>query len=145
MHGGEFRAVRHFGVARGAQIPDVVEQRDHDAEHRAFRAELLRVGNLQLVPDDQARGRERDVERVLLVVVDGVDAEVPGHAAGEHALEVAEHVGEGGEFLARPDLGEQFFDGGAHVGSRTHEHRVGYVVVAATGFCDHVRALAFAH
>ena len=122
-----------------------MEQRDHDAEHGALRAELLRVRNLQLVADDQARRGERDVERVLLVVIDGVDAEVPRHAAGEHALEVAEHVGESREFLAGPDSGEQLFDGRTHVGSRTHEHRVGYVVVAATGFCDHVCALAFAH
>ena len=91
--------------------------------------------------DDEARRGERDVERVLLVVVDGVDAEVPGHAPGEHAFEVAEHVGEGGEFLARPDLREQLFDRRAYVGSRAHEYRVGHVVVAAAGFCDHGRAM----
>jgi hypothetical protein len=59
---------------------------------------------------------ERDVERVLLVVVDGVDAEVAGHAAREHAFEVAEHVRERGEFLAGPDAGEKFLD-------RRHERR----------------------
>ena len=128
-----------------AQVTDVVEQRHDDAEHGALRPELLRLRHLQFVADDEPRGGERDVERVLLVVVDGVDAEVAGHAAGEHAFEVAEHVREGGEFLARPDPGEQLFDRGANVGSRAHEHRVGDVVVAAAGFGDHVRAIAFEH
>ncbi len=114
-----------------------MEQRHNDAEHGALGTELLRLGHLQLVAGDQPRGGERDVQRVLLVVVDGVDAEVAGHAAREHALEVAEHVREGGEFPSRPDPGEQLLDRGANVGSRTHEHRVGDVVVAAAGFGDH--------
>ena len=101
MHGGEFGAVRHVGVARGAQVADVVEQRDDDAEHGALGAELLRLRHLHLVAGDQPRGGERDVERVLLVVVDGVDAEVAGHAAREHAIEVAEHMCESGKFLVR--------------------------------------------
>ncbi len=137
MHGGELGAVGHLGVAGGAQVTDVVEQRDDDTEHGALRAEALRFGHLHLVADDQPRGGQRDVERVLLIVVDGVDAVVPGHAAREHAFEIAEHVGEGGELVARPDLGEQLFDGGANIGSRTHEDRVGDVVVAATGVGDH--------
>jgi hypothetical protein len=114
-----------------------VEQRYDDAEHRALVPELLRVGNGQVVARDQPRRRERDVERVLLIVVDGVDAEVAGHAAREHALEVAEDVGEGGELLARPDTREQLFDRGANIGGRAHEHRVGDVVIAAAGFSLH--------
>ena len=141
MHGGELGAVRHVGVVGRAQISDVVEQGNDDAEHGALRAELLRLRHLHLVADDEPRGGERDVERVLLVVVDRVDAEVAGHAPGEHAFEVAEHMRECGEFLARPDLVEQLFDRGTHVGSRTHEDGVGYVVVAAAGFRDHGRAM----
>ena len=137
MHGGELGAVGHVGVARAAQVTDVVEQRHDDAEHGALRPEALRLGHLQFVADDQPRGGERDVERVLLVVVDGVDAEIAGHAAREHAFEIVEDVGEGGEFLAGPDPGEQLLDRGANIGSRTHEHRVGDVVVAAARFGEH--------
>jgi hypothetical protein len=122
-----------------------VEQRNDNTEHGALMAELLRVRDLHFMTDDEPRRGERDVQRVLLVVIDGVDAEVPGHAPGEHALEVAEHVGESGEFLVRPDFGEQLFDSRTNVGSRAHENRVGYVVVAAAGFCDHVRALGVEH
>ena len=88
--------------------------------------------------DDQSRGRERDVERVLLIVIDGVDAVIAGHAAGEHSFEVAEHAGERGESLPGPDFGKQLFDRRTYVGSRAHEHCVGHVVVAAAGFSGHV-------
>jgi hypothetical protein len=137
VHGRELRAVRNVAVASGAQIADVVEQRDDDAEHRALGTELLRIGNGEVVPRDQARRGERDVERVLLVVVDGIDAEVAGHAAREHALEIAEDLRESRKFVARPDAREQLLDRGANIGGRAHEYRVGDVVIAAAGFSLH--------
>jgi hypothetical protein len=141
VHGGELGAIRHVGVARGAQVTDVVEQGDDDAEHGALGPELLGVGHLHVMPGDEPRGGERDVEGVLLIVIDGVDTVIPRHAAGEHAVEIAEHLRERRKALAGPDFGEQLFDCGPHVGSRAHEYRVGHVVVASAGFCAHFSAM----
>ena len=50
-----------------------------------------------LVSHDEARERQRDIQCVLAVVIDGVDAEIAGDLAGEQPLEVLESRGKRAE------------------------------------------------
>ncbi|MBK6596908.1 MAG: hypothetical protein IPG25_02925 [Proteobacteria bacterium] len=87
---------------------------------------------LQLVAADQSRGGERDIERVLLIVVNRVDAEVARHMTGEHPLEILEHGPENRKRLAGPDAGKQFLNGVPHGWRRTDLHGTGDVVIATS-------------
>ena len=94
-------------------------------------AQALRRFLLALVADQQARERQGDVERVLAVVVDGVDAVEALDLAGEQPLEVPEGALEGLHGQLRPGGAEQALDRGEHRLRRTDLHGVGDVEIAA--------------
>ena len=103
--GEEARAARHVrarefsAIARGfiladpAQVTHVVEERDDEASHGALAAEAFFSCSLPLVTDDEPRECESDVQRVLAIVINGVDAEIARDFAREQALEAARHDG----------------------------------------------------
>ena len=107
-------AVLGFLVAALAQVADVVEQRGDQADDRAFAAEALGRLDLPLVARHQPRHRQRDVERVLHVVVQRVDALVARRASAEHLLEAQERALDRLERRAWPGLGEQLGDRESH-------------------------------
>jgi hypothetical protein len=124
--------LRLFGAF--AQVADVVEQREEDAHRGALGAQRhVGVDVAALVTHHQPRHRERHIERVLLVVVNGVHAEVTGHAAREGHFEIMEGARDRSEGQSGPGAFEQFLHRIAHVGRRAHPHGVGDVVIAAAG------------
>ncbi len=92
MSAGKFGAVIDLAVIQPAQVAHVVKQAGDQSEQCAFSAQACFLIVLPLVSDEQARERERDVERVLSIVIDGIDAQVAGHFAGEESLEMLERL-----------------------------------------------------
>src|SRR6185436_12891781 len=91
----EFGAVaRGFILADAAEVADVVKQRDDETRDRALAPEAHGRFGLALVTHQHPRERESDVERVLAIVVDGVDAEIAGEFAGKHGFEMLESLRE---------------------------------------------------
>ena len=116
MRAGELRAVARVLVVGAAQIAHVVKQPGDEADHGARAAQAGRLVLLPLVAHDQAREREGDVERVLPVVVHGVDAVESGHLAGEQPLEVLEGARQRLQGQPRPRGPVQRLDRGKHRG-----------------------------
>jgi hypothetical protein len=113
---------REHGAVHGArvellvaQVARVVKERAHERELGALGAEPVRRLDAHLVPRDQARDRERHVERVLDVVIGRVDAVIARIAAGKHPLEVVEREPDGVERGARIKREEKVFDRLAHL------------------------------
>jgi len=131
VRAGEFRAVAMRGVVGLADVARVVEQRDHQAEQRALRAEALLGRVRAFVAHQQPRHGERVVQRVLHVVIDGVAAEIAGKLAVEQPLEVGERRAELLDRSARPGPRVEFLDRATRRRHRAHLHGVGDVVVAA--------------
>jgi hypothetical protein len=69
---GEFRAVG-LGVVGTPQIADIVKQPGDDSDRGPRAPEARGFVLLPLVADQQPCKRQRDVERVLAIVIDGVD------------------------------------------------------------------------
>ena len=99
---GELRSVVVHLIAEFADVARIVKQRSDQRHDRALGAEAARRIDRALVPDQQPRHRERHVERMLTIVIDGVDAVISGHASGEQALEFFERNGDPVEGLSRP-------------------------------------------
>ncbi len=132
MHAREHRAVDGRGVAFFvAQITDVVEQRADDRELGAIRAQPVAELDAHLVARDEPHERERHVERVLHVVIRGVDRVIVRVEAAEHALEIVEGEPDGIERVAGVQRAKDVRDGGPHLRCRAHLHGVGHVVVVA--------------
>ena len=87
---------------------------------------------LALVADDEACERECDVEGVLAVVIDGIDAEVAGHETGEQLFEMIEGVPQRLHRGVGPGRGEKLFDGSKHRRRGTHLHGIGDIKIAAS-------------
>src|SRR5205823_1907174 len=134
---GEFGAVARVAIVRAAQIPDVVKEPRDQAHHGARASEAPGLVLLTLVADQQPRERERDVERVLAIVIDGIDAVITGDAARKQPLEVLEGARERLHRQARPGRPVEHLDGAEHGTGRAHLHAVGDVEIAApdTGHC----------
>ena len=90
-----------------AQVTDIVEQPGEDADGGARGAQALRRILLALVADQQAREREGDVEGVLAIVVDGVDAVKAVDLACEQPLEMREGALQRLQLQLRPGGAEQ--------------------------------------
>ena len=128
---GELCAVAGRLAVR-AQIADVMKQRQQQTQLTALCAQgLRRVAVREFIAGHQPRHSQRDVQRVLLIVIDRVDAVIAGHATGEGQVEIVESVCDGRKGCFRPGGGEQFADRVTHIGSRTHQHCVGNVVFTA--------------
>ena len=69
---------------------------------------------LALVPDQQPCERQRYVEGVLAVVVDGVDAVEARHLAGKQPLEVLEGLLQGQERVLGPGRAKERRDRAQH-------------------------------
>ena len=77
-------------VIGAAQVTDVVKQTGDQPDRGARPAEPALLVLLPLVTDDEPRQRQCYVERVLAVVLDGVDAVIARYLTGEQPLEVGE-------------------------------------------------------
>ncbi len=97
------------------KITDVVKQRADDRELRAIRAQAIAGLDAHLVARDEARERERHVERVLHVVIRGVDAVVARVEAAEHALEIVERHPDRIERAVRVERGKKLGHGDPHL------------------------------
>ncbi|MEJ1964178.1 MAG: hypothetical protein WDO56_22580 [Gammaproteobacteria bacterium] len=64
----------------------------------------------RFVTHEHAGERQRDVERVLAVVIDRVDTEIPRKAAREHFVEMLERAGQLAEWSIRPRRTHQRVD-----------------------------------
>ncbi len=115
-----------------AQVADVVEQRADDRELGAIGAQPIGGLDAHLVARDEARERERHVERVLHVVIRRIDRVVIRVEAAEHALEIVEGEPDGIERGAGVQRGKEVRDGGSHLRCGAHLHSVGHVVVVAS-------------
>ncbi len=101
-------------VVELADVAGVVEQRGDQRHDRPLGAEAPRRIDRELVADQEPRHGERHVERMLAIVINGVDAVITRHAAGEQALEFLEGDRDAVERLPGPGGREKF------------AHRVGY-------------------
>ena len=138
----ELRAIGGFEIAALAQVSHVVEQRRNGADRRPLGAKLQRRCHLGFVADHQPRHRQRDVEGVLGVVIQRIDADVLGASTREHVLEPRERGIEGIKLGAWPDLTEQLRDRHAHRSRRAHLYGVRDVEVAAPGIMHRDASLA---
>jgi hypothetical protein len=109
-----------------------VKQSQDDADHGTLGLELPQCIDLPLVTHEQARHRQGDIERVLAVVIDRIDAGVTGHAARKQRVEIAEGPFHGREHDLRPGRDQQLFGRPQNLLGRTDTHRVSDVEVAAT-------------
>ena len=134
---GEDGAVGNLAFRLLADVAGVVEQRRDQPHQCPFGAKLKAIRCAALVTGQQPRRGEHDVERVLQVVVDGVDADVAGHAAREQAGEVIHRPCQHVEFCARPAAGIEFQHGLADRVGRADLNRIGDVVVAASMRAGH--------
>ena len=91
-----------------------MEQPGEDADGGARGAQALGRILLALVADQQARERERYVEGVLAIVIDGVDAVKAADLAREQPLEVREGALQRLERHLRPGGAEQRGDRRQH-------------------------------
>ena len=67
-----------------------MKQTDDEPDNRTLTAQAQVLRLHLLVPHNEARERERYVQCVLAIVIDGVDAEIAGNFAREKLLEVLE-------------------------------------------------------
>ena len=128
----ELRAIGRFTLIGAPQVADVVKKTGDDADDRAFRAQALLQRLLPLIAYDQARERERDVEGVLAVVIDGIDAEVAGHEPREQLFKVVESMLQRMQGRRGPGWPEKRFDSREHRRCGAHLHGVGDVEIAAS-------------
>src|SRR4029079_4918 len=87
---GIFRAVLMPRIVEFAQIADIVKQRKDDAETEKPRAEFAAAILRALVPVHQSRHRQRDVKRMLQVVVARVTGVITGVITRLQPCEVPE-------------------------------------------------------
>ena len=127
---GEFGAVT-LRVGGAAQVPHVMKQRQDDPGHGALRAELPQWIHLLLIARAQARHGEGHIERVLAVVINGINAGITGSAAREHVVELSEGVAQSLGRGLRPGAGKELLDRQQYRRRRTDPDRVGDVEVAA--------------
>src|SRR4029077_10879279 len=132
----ELGAVARAVVIGTPEVAYVVEEPGGDADGGARGTQTLRRILLTLVADQKARERERYVEAVLAIVVDGVDAMKAVDLAGEQPLEVREGALQRLERHLRPGGAEQRGDRRQDRLGRAHLHAVGYVEIAAP--CAHL-------
>ena len=113
------------------QVTHIVKQPGDQPHGGAGAAEAAALFLLPLVTDDEPGERQRYVERVLTVVIDGVDPVITGHLAAEQPLEVRERTAQRIERHSRPGGPVQCLDRAEHRLRRAHLHRVGYIEVTA--------------
>ncbi len=126
---GEHGAVLDAGLGAAAHIARVVQQRDHHAERGAARAQRLEAGVAAVVALDQPRHRQRHVQRVARVVVQGVAGQVARIVAFEQRLDVVEGARERREIGARIAGAENVDDGVADLVGVLDVDPVGHVVL----------------
>jgi hypothetical protein len=132
VHAREHGAVRcRVVVLLVPQITDVVKQRADDRKLRAIGAQAIAGLYAHLVARDEARQRERHVERVLHVVIRRIDAVVVRVETAEHALEIVKRHPDGIERAVRIQSGKKLGHGKAHLPRGAHLHGVRHVVVVA--------------
>ncbi len=110
----ELGAVAMLQVVEFADVAGVVKQRCDQRHDRPLGAEALVRIDAALVADQQARHRQRHVQRMLAIVIYGVHAVISGHAAAEQAVELFERDRNSIEGLARPAGREQLPHRGGH-------------------------------
>src|SRR6185437_6699558 len=130
---GEFSAVAGLALIDAAQVADVVEQTNDQAHQRALPSQAGFLARLALESNDQARQSQRDVQRVLAVVIDGIDAEVARNLAGEQALEMLESQAQRIQGLLRPRRPVESLDRSEHRLRRAHLDGIGHVEIASPG------------
>ena len=89
----------------------------------------MRALDAALVAHQQARHRQGHVERVLAIVVDGIDAVIARHAAGEELVELLERNRHSIERLARKGGREQLTHRGGHRRRGTDLYGIRNVVI----------------
>src|SRR5215213_3167485 len=107
MRARELRAIQ-LTVVHPAQITYIMKEAGDQPDHGAFGAEpgcLVRL--LPLVPHDQTREGKSDIERVLAVVIDGIDTVKTGHVTGEQPVEMLECIVDRREVNAGPGGAKQ--------------------------------------
>ncbi len=129
----ELGAIALHVIVGAPQVADVVEQRQHHAEQDARGGELLGRRRLPLMGREQSHHRERHVQGVLPVVINGIDACVPGGSARGQLIEIAEGALDRTERHFRPFADQQLLHRAQHLSGRADAHGVGNVVVAASG------------
>src|SRR6266478_1588537 len=133
VRAGELGAVARVALVGAAQIAHVVKQAGHEADHSARAPQAGGLLLLPFVAHEKARERQSYVERVLPVVVHGVDAVVSGNLAGEQAFEMFEGARQRVHGQPRPRRPVERLDRGEHRRRRAHLHAVGHVKIAAPG------------
>ena len=71
-----------------AQVTGIVKQRSDDPQRYPLRAKTIAGLDAAFVARGEPRHGQSHVQRVLNVVISGVDTVVVGVSAGEHAFEV---------------------------------------------------------
>ena len=127
----EFSPIGLRAIAAAAQIPDVMEQRQDHAGGGALRGQLALGFDLAFVAGEQSRHRQRDIERVLPIVIDRVDTGKSGHTAGKQRIEIGKCALHRGHDHVRPGGDQQLLDRAQHRLRRADPHRVCDVIVAA--------------
>src|SRR6201999_1930328 len=103
-----------LAVIQPAQVTHVVEQAGDQSQQRSISTQACFLIVLPFVSDEQARERESNVERVLSIVIDGVDAQVAGHVTGKEAFKILESLVEGLERKRGPGRLKQRLDRSEH-------------------------------
>ncbi len=129
----EFGPVAGFPLVHATQVPDVVEQSNDDSDNGALATQSRVLTGLPLEPDDQPCQCQRDVERVLAVVVDRVDAVIARDIAREQPFEMLEGEPQRIERLLRPGRTIEVLYRGEHRLRRAHLNGIGDVEIASPG------------
>ncbi len=127
----EFSAVARFAFVNPAQVTNIVEQAGDYADNRALATEAHRLLGLTLITNDESCERQRDIECVLAIVVNRIDAVVSRDLSSEHAFEMLERNRERFQRLPRPSRAKERLYRGEHSLRRAHLNGIGDVEIAS--------------
>src|ERR1700730_6268283 len=108
-----------------------MKQTGEQSEQGAVAAEAGLLIMLPLVTDEQARESQGDIERMLSIVIDGIDTHVAWDITGEEPLEVLKGILQRLEGQCRRGRLEERPDRGEHRLGRAHLDGVGHIKIAA--------------
>ncbi len=97
----ELGAIAMLPVAEFPDIARVVKQRCDQRHDRPLGTETHASLDAALVPHQEAGHGQGHIQRMLAIVVDGIDAVVARHSAGEQLVELFKRHGDSIERLAR--------------------------------------------